>query len=102
MSSKRTKALQVSPQVRQTVVKRDKWCIRCGKVYRLEVAHYVSRGSGGLGIPQNLVLLCQECHRLYDQSVHRNTIGKFIENYLKTHYNDWDKTKLKYRRYYDQ
>lgn len=101
MASIRTNALQISPKSRQIIHERDKWCIMCGKTSRLEIAHYISRGSGGLGIPENLVLLCQDCHREYDQSgnrLQRLALGSYIKSYLQTQYPNWDETKLKYRK----
>lgn len=99
--SKRTQALQISPKARKTVHERDKWCVMCGKTYQLEIAHYISRGNGGLGIPENLVLLCQDCHREYDQSGNfqtRAAFGSYIKSYLESQYSNWDEKKLKYRK----
>ena len=96
MSSKRTKALAISPKVRAIVKERDKWCILCGTTYGLQVAHFISRGAGGLGIPQNLVLLCINCHRQYDQSKHRPELRKKIKSYLEQHYSNIKEEQLKY------
>lgn len=98
--SKRTQALQITPQVRKIVWERDKWCILCGKV-GTDTAHYISKGSGGLGIEQNLVLLCRKCHMDYDQSGKRLIIKEIIKSYLKIQYSNWDESKLKYRRKYE-
>lgn len=98
MSSIRTRALQISPQARKIVKERDKWCVCCGNIYKLEIAHYISRGSGGLGIPENLVLLCQACHYDYDQTGKRKAIGTYLKSYLQSQYSNWDETKLKYKK----
>ena len=101
MVSKRTQALQINAKTRKIIHERDKWCVCCGNPYRLEIAHYISRGNGGLGIPENLVLLCQDCHREYDQSgnrLQRLALGSYIKSYLQTQYPNWDEKKLKYRK----
>lgn len=98
MKSKRTITLAIATDVRKVIHERDKWCILCGKSYGLEIAHYVSRGSGGMGIEENLVLLCQDCHRRFDQSKERITIGETIEQYLQSHYQNWEKQKLIYKK----
>ncbi len=96
--SKRTRALQISPKVRVIVKERDKWCALCGSSYRLEIAHYVSRGSGGLGIPENLYLLCNSCHREFDQSGKRQIYKRYLKEYLKTLYENWNEKELKYKK----
>lgn len=98
MVSKRTQALQINAKTRKIIHERDKWCVCCGNPYRLEIAHFISRGSGGLGIPENLVLLCRECHREYDQSGKREQYRNYLRVYLKDQYPNWDETKLKYRK----
>ena len=96
--NKRTQALQINAKTREIVRERDKWCVCCGSPYRLEIAHFISRGSGGLGIPENLILLCRECHREYDQSGKREKYRNYLRIYLKTQYSNWDETKLKYKK----
>ena len=98
MKSKRTIATSISYRVRQTVHERDRGCILCGRNYYLEVAHYIPRSRGGKGIEENLVLLCRECHRKFDQSIQRKEIASLVESYLKSHYKDWDNQKLIYKK----
>lgn len=96
--SKRTKALNTTPAVRKEVYVRDNGrCILCGQRYNLQVAHYVSKGAGGLGIPENLVMLCVNCHLNYDQSKNRQDIGKLIYKYLNYFYN-MKEVELRYKR----
>lgn len=98
MKSKRTLALSISPNARKRVQERDKWCVLCGSHHWLEIAHYVSRGRGGVGIEENLVLLCHECHMKYDQSKHRTEIKETLKNYLQAQYPNWDERKLFYKK----
>lgn len=107
MKSKRTKALEIPIEVKRKVAERDSvdgWacCIWCGKPapthnpLAFSNAHFLSRGQGGLGIEENILTLCWECHLQYDQSKHREEMREFFEFYLKTKYPDWDDENLKY------
>ena len=58
----------INATVRKRVYSRDSidgvpCCIVCGSPHRIEIAHYIGRGQGGMGIPQNLVCLCSSCHK---------------------------------------
>lgn len=79
--SKRSVACDISSEVRKIVKDRDKACIFCGSAQDLEIAHYISRGSGGLGIPENLTLACHKCHVELDQGVK----GKYYKAYQKAY-----------------
>jgi len=97
--SKRSKACDITPKVRREVVKRDNGlCCLCGRQGN-DVAHYIPRSLGGLGVKENLLVLCRSCHHSYDNSKHRRTIKGEIEAYLKRMYDDWDKDKLVYRKW---
>jgi hypothetical protein len=48
--------------IRRTVIKRDQVCVACGNSDRLEVDHIEPVCEGGLPVPENLQLLCQQCH----------------------------------------
>lgn len=95
---KRTKALAISHDVKRRVYDRDGGCcILCGRRGNPN-AHYISRAHSGLGIEENIVTLCPDCHRRYDQSVERISIGRMVAEYLQDHYPDWDESKLIYRK----
>lgn len=96
--NKRTKALQIPPEVKAKVLKRDKWCVWCGSPYGQPNAHYISRAQSGLGIEENILTLCPECHRRYDQSTERPKMREFFKDYLKSKYPEWDEAKLIYRK----
>lgn len=95
-NAQRTKALEIPPRVKMAVLERDGgaciWCAKRGEPN----AHYIPRSQGGLGIEENTLTLCWECHFQYDQSEHRPRMREFFKGYLKTKYPDWDEEKLKY------
>lgn len=94
--SKRKLATNIPPNVYQDVLLRDKRCIICGNQYNLECHHFIYRKHGGMGIEQNLVMLCNGCHI----KIHTHKLDKtIIEQYLRKHYQYWDKNMLKYRKY---
>lgn len=100
--SKRSKACDISPKVRLKVNIRDNLeCVICHRSRGLQVAHYIPRSQGGLGIEENLVLLCLECHQAYDNGDKRKDYGDFIHNYLKWHYPGWDVKNLIYDKWRD-
>lgn len=101
--SKRSKACEISQKVKQIVWDRDYHrCIFCEKYVPKTCAnaHFIKRSQGGLGIPENIVTLCPECH--YEEDFGQNTkvYEKHIENYLKSIYGaSWNKDKLIYKKY---
>lgn len=98
MKSERTKALEISKEVKAAVWERDGGrCVLCGRRGNPE-AHYISRGHDGLGIEQNILTLCRDCHRRYDQTIERKEIGAVLADYLRGHYPDWDPVDLIYRK----
>lgn len=96
--NRRTKALQIPPKVKEKVLSRDKWCVWCGSPRGIPNAHYISRAHGGLGIAENILTLCPECHRRYDQTTERPKMREFFKEYLQSRYPDWDEEKLIYRK----
>jgi len=96
--SKRTKALAIPKKVKDEVFARDRWCICCGSPYGLPEAHVVPRSQGGLGIAENVVTLCRDCHRAFDQSADREDMRTFIIEYLRRYYPKWNENDMKYRR----
>lgn len=100
MASKISKACDISQKVRQEVLKRDgNRCIICGTNYRLQIAHYISRGRLGLGIPKNLATMCVICHQEFDNGKLHSQMQKLVREHLKAHYEDWDESKLTYSKW---
>lgn len=98
MQSNRTKALKIPKSVKDRVYERDGGCcVLCGRPGNPE-AHYISRGQSGLGIEENVVTLCRDCHRRYDQTVERESIRRILADYLQGQYPDWDESKLIYKK----
>lgn len=101
------KHTQIDAKTAQAVRSRDvfdEWpcCIACGKPSKdpqgksLEIHHVVPRGIGGMGIEQNLVLLCHECHSKVtdgDESIHER-----CKEYLQSRYENWNESDQIYKR----
>lgn len=109
--SRQTKAHEIPLEVKKQVAERDgieghPCCIWCGKPAPLSNplafsnAHYISRGQGGLGIEENILTLCWECHLKFDQSTDRPKMKAFFREYLKTKYSEWEEEKLVYKKEY--
>lgn len=100
MKSKRTKACEISPKVREEVEKRDGHrCIFCGSSDARGEAHYVNRSQGGLGIPENILTVCSACHREMDNGMNIKKYRDIAKIYLKSKYPEWDKSKLIYDKW---
>lgn len=106
---KDTKAKAITQAVKKAVAERDSidgWpcCINCGRPAPPEAptafscAHFIGRAQGGLGIEENVVTLCPDCHRRYDQSTERLVLRNYIREYLQSKYADWEEIKLYYRK----
>lgn len=96
--SRRTKALEIPPKVKQKVLERDGWCVWCGKPGEPN-AHFIARSQGGLGIEENILTLCFDCHRRYDQSAERKKMREYFKEYLKSKYPEWDEENLIYKKW---
>ena len=96
--SKRSKACDISPKVRKTVLERDKKCIICGATYGLQIAHYISRARGGLGRCENLAAMCVKCHGEMDNGKYHKEHQNAFREHLKAHYEGWNEKEL----YYDK
>ena len=97
--NKRSEACDIKKNVKETVWERDGHrCIVCGSPQAMPNAHYIPRTHGGLGVEENIVTLCQSCHRRYDQSVERKVFGEYIREYLKSKYPDWDEDRILYKK----
>lgn len=102
MKSRRSKATDISQKVKNKVWERDNHCcIICGNPNAMPNAHFVARSHSGLGIEQNIVTLCQNCHNKYDNGDKdtRTALGYKIESYLMSCYKDWNVQDLYYKKY---
>lgn len=97
---KRTRALDISPKVKRAVWERDSHiCILCGSPYAMPNAHYIPRSHGGLGIEENVVTLCFNCHARYDNSSDREIIKTQIRAYLNGKYQNRNESELYYKKW---
>ena len=101
ISTKRAKALQIPKKVKEAVYERDGGlCVVCGR-RGLPEAHYIPRSKGGLGIEQNVVCLCRDCHNKFDFGDGETVafMDSMIQMYLREHYIDWSVDDLVYKKY---
>lgn len=104
--SKRTKATAITQDIKDVVWKRDgEKCVICGKPVSKSCAnaHYKKRSQGGLGIEENIVTLCVQCHHEEDNGLNTKKYENFIKNYLKNYYGaSWIEEDLKYKKYTEE
>ena len=100
--SKRSKACDISLKVKKIVWKRDEEkCICCGSKNASPVCHFIPRSKSGLGIEENIVTLCTNCHRNFDHTDFRPEYRNYIRAYLQTKYPNWNEESLVYRKWND-
>lgn len=98
--SKISKACDISSKVRQEVLERDGCqCIICGSKQNLQIAHYVSRARLGLGIAQNLAVMCDYCHFQMDNGKYHKELQKAVREHLSAHYDNWNEKDLIYKKW---
>lgn len=101
-TSKRSKACNISKKVKDIVEARDNGlCVICGQP-GIGNSHYIRRSKGGLGIEQNVVCMCIECHNAYDNGKDKEKV-EIIRNktreYLKRQYGEsWKEENLYYKK----
>lgn len=111
---KYTKYLQFDNQTIKTIAERDNYtCIFCAIGYHMEnkddmgykiydIMHYIPKSHLGLGVEQNGAYGCRYHHHLLDngnKGLRDEMLGIF-EEYLKSKYENWDKDKLVYKKYW--
>jgi len=96
-----TKATEIRRKVKQIVWERDNHkCIYCGKYVPIEYAnsHYIKRSQLGMGVPENIVTACPECHYEYDFGANSDKMKNYTKKYLKSFYNEFNEENLKYKK----
>lgn len=97
--SRRAKACDISRSVKRAVYARDGGiCILCGRP-GLPNAHFIPRSHNGLGIEENILTLCPECHMRYDQTEARTMLRVVFRKYLSAKYRGWNEENLVYKKY---
>lgn len=98
---RRTKACAIPKDVKQRVYERDKGrCIFCGAP-GLSEAHVISRAHGGMGIEQNIVTVCRNCHERMDNGIMRSAYQRAAVEYLQNIYPEWRKEDVIFDKYRD-
>lgn len=96
---KRSNATDISSKVRKEVFERDTHCIVCGKHSTLTIAHvYINRSHGGLGVKENLCVLCMDCHHKHDngKKVDQDYMRLAVQTYMMGLYGRPNLKRLKY------
>ena len=99
---KLTKHTEIPLKVKKVVWKRDNHkCIFCDKEVPLFNAnsHYIKRSHNGLGIEENVMTNCDECHRKFDDSILRKNMIPLAKKHFKSKYEDWDEEDLVYEKW---
>ena len=96
--SKRSKATAIPMKVKKIVYERDRGlCIFCGRPGD-PVAHVIPRSRGGLGVEQNIVTACWQCHQAMDNGTYGKAFVKDAIRYLEGVYGEFDREKVTYRK----
>lgn len=104
---KLTKSLSIPMEVKKRVAERDSvdgWpcCVACGRPSPTKTAwsnaHFIPRSQLGRGVEENILTLCPDCHRKYDQTTARNPMRGFFREYLIGKYPGWNEETLYARR----
>lgn len=98
---KLTKKTEIPTKVKKVVWERDHHqCIYCNKYVDVYYAnsHYIKRSQLGLGIEQNVVTACPDCHYKYDFKDFNNEMKNYTKQYLSSLYSGWNEEKLVYKK----
>lgn len=105
-----TKKTSISPEVKSTVYLRDHGlCVICGEP-GAPVAHVVRRSAGGLGIEQNIITVCNNCHYALDEGLNlkrlnclgfftQSELKQYVRDYMMQQYPGWTEESVKYHKY---
>lgn len=96
--SKLSKACEISPKVREKVLDRDEFCILCGKV-GIPNSHFVAKAQHGLGVEQNIVTMCVNCHDKWHTSGDQAEMKERVREYLEKHYPGFPDADRVYKKY---
>lgn len=98
---KLTKKTEIPIKVKKVVWERDHHqCIYCNKYVDVYYAnsHYIKRSQLGLGIEQNVVAACPDCHYKYDFKDFNNEMKNYTKQYLSSLYDGWNEENLVYKK----
>lgn len=104
-----TKHTAIPARVKERVRARDGGnCIICGSPGE-PCCHVVRRSQGGMGVPGNVVTLCNACHYAFDEGLFmkrleplgfrsRADIAAFIYDYMRQQYPGWKASTVTYHK----
>lgn len=98
---KLTYMTRIEKKVKDAVEIRDGgMCVLCGRKGHPN-AHVVRRSQGGMGIEQNIVTLCHECHRTFDEGRREARDRAYVRlvAHLKGFYPDWSREDMIYDKW---
>lgn len=101
MKHTRTKATSIPKEVKKEVYERDgHCCIFCGSPVDpyFANAHIIPRSHGGLGIPENIITLCQLCHYEFDNTRKRGVMMAVFKDYMRYRYKNYDEIQLVFKK----
>lgn len=96
-----TNATSISASVKKAVAIRDReTCVLCGR-QGYPNAHVVRRSQLGMGIEQNIVCLCPDCHRRFDEGKPEERERAYVRivAHLKGFYPDWNREDMIYKKW---
>lgn len=97
---RQTRSTAIPKSVKERVSERDGGkCVLCGRNNGQPNAHFIPRSAGGLGIEENILTLCPQCHADYDNSARRKEIREELREYLKSKYSEWNEENLIYKKW---
>lgn len=107
---RQTKVTSIPTSVKDAVFRRDNGaCIICGAP-GAPVCHCVRRSQGEMGIEQNIVTLCNECHYAHDEGLFmsrlrpigfetQQDVQEYVKLYLKGIYPGWTEDSVTYHKW---
>lgn len=99
---KLTKATDIPTALKKKVWERDKHrCIFCDALVPWDLAnsHFIKRSQLGLGIEQNIMTNCEQCHNAFEESSKREDMKKIAKEYFLSLYPNWNEKELVYKKY---
>lgn len=109
-----TKATDIPSSVKAAVALRDSkngpaTCIICGDL-GMPCCHVVRRSQGGMGVVENIVSLCPQCHYAFDEGLYmrrlkplgferQQDVRDYIIDYIKGFYPDWTPDSVTYHKW---
>lgn len=96
-----TRCTAIPSEVKDAVWARDNGrCVLCGSRNAGPWCHYIPRSRGGLGIEENIVTLCDDCHSTMDRGTGaaRQHAKGSVRAYLQALYQNWTEENLIYRK----